>query len=267
MTEDTTRLLVDIEDGIQTLTLNRPERMNALDLRTLQELDRAVGQAAANPKVRAVVLTGTGRAFSAGADVKEWAAGEYPDPDVEPTDDWVTLAHRIVARIYRLPKPVIAAVNGVAVGAGLDIALAADFRIASETARFGSVYIRLGIPPDAGASFLLPRIVGLVKAKELIYTGRIINADEASSIGLVTEVVPADDLTAAANRWASLLANGPTLAIGMAKENIQEHLTISSIESALKNEMRAAAVCTATADHKEGLAAVNDKREPQFVGK
>jgi enoyl-CoA hydratase/carnithine racemase len=266
MPDDNQRLIVDLQDGIQTLTLNRPDRMNALDLATLQALDKAVGQAAANPKVRSVVLTGTGRAFCAGADVKEWAAGDYPDPDTEPTDDWVTLAHRIIARLYRLPKPVIAAVNGVAVGAGLDLALAADFRVASETARFGSVYIRLGIPPDAGASFLLPRIVGVGKAKELIYTGRIINAPEALEIGMVTEVVAPDELMNAANRWAALLAKGPTLAIGMAKQNIHEHWT-SSVESALINEMRAGTICVATDDHKEGLAAVNEKREPNFVGK
>ena len=154
----------------------------------------------------------------------------------------------------------------MAVGAGLDLALTADFRVASESARFGSVYVKIGIPPDAGASFLLPRIVGMTNAKELIYTGRIVNADEAIAMGLVSEVVPADELMAAVSRRADLLASGPTTAIGMAKENIQEHWT-STVESALKREQHAAALCSTMPDHPEGLAAVNEKREPKFVGK
>jgi enoyl-CoA hydratase/carnithine racemase len=266
MSDDNTRVLVSFDDGVQTITINRPERMNALDQQTLVELDQATARVAADSRVRALVLTGNGRAFSAGADVKEWAEGESSDPDAAVEDGWVTLAHRVIARLYRLPKPVIAAVNGVAVGAGLDLALTADFRVAAETARFGSVYIRLGIPPDAGASFLLPRIVGVTKAKEMIYTGRIIDAAEASAAGLVSEVVPAEELMAAANRWASMLAKGPTTAIGMAKENIHEHWT-STIESALKREQHTAGLCSTMPDHPEGLAAVNEKREPKFVGK
>lgn len=252
--------------GLLTLTLNRPERLNALDLRTLLQLERAVTRARADDTVRAVLITGNGRGFSAGADVKEWAAGESSDSDeTEPNDGWVPTAHRVVASLYRLPKPVVAAVNGVAVGAGLDLALAADFRIASENARFGSVYIRLGIPPDAGASFLLPRVVGVTRAKEMIYTGRIIDAAEAELIGLVSRVVPGDDLIASAREMAGELAGGPTLAIGMAKENIHEHWN-AYIEAALKSEERAGRVCTETEDHREGLAAVNEKRAPHFVG-
>lgn len=259
-------LLQQRDGGLLTLTLNRPERLNALDLATLLQLDVAVARARADERVRAVLVTGNGRGFSAGADVKEWASGESDSSTEEtPNDGWVATAHRVIASLYRLPKPVIAAVNGVAVGAGLDFALAADFRVASENARFGSVYIRLGIPPDAGASFLLPRIVGVTKAKEMIYTGRIIDAAEAERIGLVSSVVPADDLLASATAMAEELAAGPTLAIGMAKENIHEHWT-AYIEAALKSEERAGRICTETDDHREGLAAVNDKRTPQFLG-
>lgn len=259
-------LLEDRDGGLLTLTLNRPDRLNALDLATLLRLDRAVARARADDRVRAVLVTGSGRGFSAGADVKDWAAGESNESaDQEPNDGWVATAHRVVASLYRLPKPVIAAVNGVAVGAGLDLALAADFRVASEKARFGSVYIRLGIPPDAGASFLLPRIVGVTKAKDMIYTGRIIDAAEAERIGLVSRVLPADQLLAGARELAEELANGPTLALGMAKENIHEHWN-AYIEAALKSEERAGRVCTETDDHREGLAAVNEKRVPKFVG-
>jgi len=151
------------------------------------------------------------------------------------------------------------------VGAGLDLALTADFRIAADTARFGSVYIKLGIPPDAGASFLLPRIVGMPKAKELIYTGRIIDAPEAERIGMVDELVPAEHLVDATKRWATELAAAPTVGLGLAKENIHEHWT-ASFESALKNEERAGRLATMTDDHAEGLAAVNEKRTPNFVG-
>jgi enoyl-CoA hydratase/carnithine racemase len=264
---DEARVTLEQDGGVLTVTLNRPDRLNALHLATLNELGAAIARARADRSVRAVLLTGAGRAFSAGADVKEWADEDHAAEPAEPADDWVTTAHRVVATLYRLPKPVIAAVNGVAVGAGLDLALAADFRVASRTARFGSVYITLGIPPDAGASFLLPRIVGMAKAKELIYTGRIIDAEEADLIGLLTELVPAEELMTAARAWADRLAAGPTIAIGMAKENIQEHWASGSIEAALKNEQRAGNLCTNTEDHREGLAAVNAKRAAVFTGR
>ena len=260
------KVLFSNEHGIATITLNRPEQMNALDVPTLRQLERTVARAAADATVRCVIITGNGRAFCAGADVKEWAKVEAAIDRDESSEDWATIAHRIMATLYRLRKPVVAAVNGVAVGAGFDLALAADFRIAADTARFGSVYVRIGIPPDAGASFFLPRIIGITRAKELIYTGRIIAADEALQIGVVSEVVPASELTDAAGRQASELAKGPTIAIGFAKENIQEHLTMS-IESALRSELRAGLLCMETADHREGLEAVNEKRQPEFHGR
>jgi 2-(1,2-epoxy-1,2-dihydrophenyl)acetyl-CoA isomerase len=266
MTESTELVVFSIEGNVMTITLNRPDQMNALNLPTLRQLETAIVRANVEDEVRCIVLTGAGRAFCAGADVKEWGSGESAVAEATPVEDWVTVAHRIVARLYRMPKPVIAAVNGVAVGAGLDIALACDFRIASDRARFGSVYIRLGIPPDAGASFFLPRIVGITKAKELIYTGRIIEAEEAVAIGLVGRVVTAETLASEVAAFAAELASGPTIAIGMAKENIQEHWTLS-IESALRSEKRAERLSSTTADHAEGLLAVNEKRQPLFRAK
>lgn len=263
MTENTELVVVSIEGSVMTITLNRPERLNALDTATLQQLEAAIIRANVVDEVRCVVLTGAGRAFCAGADVKDWGGATSLDTEATPEEDWVTLAHRIVARIYRTPKPIIAAVNGVAVGAGLDMALACDFRIASDRARFGSVYIRLGIPPDAGATFFLPRIVGMTKAKELIYTGRIIDAEEAGAIGLAGRVVASESLASEVATFAAELASGPTIAIGMAKENIQEHWMMS-LENALRSEKRAEQLCEATADHAEGLLAVNEKRQPHF---
>jgi 2-(1,2-epoxy-1,2-dihydrophenyl)acetyl-CoA isomerase len=261
--EEEPRVLSSFEDGVTTLTLNRPDVLNALDLATLGHLDSALAVAANDRAVRCLLLTGAGRAFCAGADVKEWAA---PHSGGEASgDDWATTAHRIVARLYRMAKPVVAAVNGVAVGAGFDLALAADFRLAADGARFGAVYTRLGIPPDVGGSFLLPRIVGVVKAKDLIYSGRIIAADEALAAGIVTEVLPGDRLLGAAGELAARLAGGPTVAIGAAKECIQENMT-ASIESALAREHQASRLCMTTEDHAEGLAAIGERRQPRFGG-
>jgi enoyl-CoA hydratase/carnithine racemase len=263
---DTDRVLSSTDGGVTTITINRPDRLNALDLYTLAALDDAFARIAADPDVRAVIITGAGgRAFSAGADVKAWAGG-LPDEPGRPADEWVPMAHRLIARVYRLPKPVIAAVNGVAVGAGLDLALSCDFRIGSQTARFGSVYVNVGIAPDAGGTFLLPRIVGMTHAKELIYTGRIIDAAEAAGIGLVSSVVAPGELLDAARSLAGRLAAGPSVAIGVAKENIQEHWNLS-IEVALRSEMRGGHICGPTADHEEGLKAVNEKRTPRFIGR
>jgi 2-(1,2-epoxy-1,2-dihydrophenyl)acetyl-CoA isomerase len=262
---DTNRVLSSADGGVTTITLNRPERLNALDLYTLGELDDIFARIAADPDVRAVIITGAGRAFSAGADVKAWAGG-LPDEPGRPADEWVPMAHRLIARVYRLPKPVIAAVNGVAVGAGLDLALSCDFRIGSETARFGSVYVNVGIAPDAGGTFLLPRIIGITRAKDLIYTGRIIDAAEAAQIGLISFLTAPGELLDAARDLASRLAAGPSVAIGVAKENIQEHWNLS-IEAALRSEMRGGRICGTTADHEEGLKAVNEKRAPQFIGR
>lgn len=260
--ETEARVLFDVDPhGVATVTLNRPASLNALDRATLAELDAALAGAWRDPSVRCLVLTGAGRGFCAGADVKEWSAGAAAEED----DDWVQRMHQLLPRLYRLPKPVIAAVNGVAVGAGLDLALAADFRIASTTARFGSVYVNIGFCPDGGASYLLPRLVGPTRAAELIFTGRIIDTPEAERIGLLTALVEPDQLAATAREWALRLAAGPTVAIGLAKENLRENATLS-LESALRNERRAGELCAATADHREGLQAVLERRAPNFTG-
>ena len=260
---DLTRILWDETDGVGSITLNRPERMNAIDLRTIVELDHVIERAANRPAVRCLLITGTGRAFSAGADVKEWGAGGGDDPDA---DGWVPRMHRVMTRLHRLPKPVIAAVNGVAVGAGCDLALVADLRIAATTARFGQAYIRVGYCPDAGGSYLLPQLIGPTKAAELIFTGRIIDAAEADRLGLLNALVEPDQLAATAREWAARLADGPTVAIGLAKENIRLNRALA-FEDALRNERRAGERCAATADHHEGLRAVQEKREPRFAGR
>ena len=259
-----TRIVWDEREGVGLITLNRPDRLNAIDLRTIVELDHAVERAGNNPAVRCLLLTGAGRAFSAGADVKEWA-----DPTAERdegADGWAPRMHRLMARLYHLPKPVVAAVNGVAVGAGCDLALVADLRVASTAARFGEVYVRVGFCPDAGGSFLLPRLIGPTRAAELIFTGRIIDAAEADRLGLLNALVEPEQLLPTALELATRLAVGPTVAIGLAKENLHQNALVG-FEEALRNERRAGGICGATEDHREGLRATIEKRQPAFQGR
>jgi enoyl-CoA hydratase/carnithine racemase len=250
-----------LDGAVGVLTLNKPDRLNAIANRDIDELDRVVMLAGRDPEVRAIVLTGAGRGFCSGADVKEWAEGSDADQE-----SWPAKMHRTIARLYWLPKPVIAAVNGVAVGAGMDLALTADLRFASTTARFGEIYAQRGICPDAGGSYLLPRLIGEARAAELIYTGRIVDAAEALRIGLVSEVVEPDALLERALAQARVFAAGPTVAIGEAKQNIRRGYTIG-IEEALRNEQRAALNCARTLDKAEGLKAAIEKRAPVFVGR
>jgi enoyl-CoA hydratase/carnithine racemase len=258
-----TRVTWEKRNGVGTLTLNRPNRLNALDTRTIAECDFLVEQTWNDPEVRCLMITGAGRGFCSGADVKDWGSGAYDE--VTPEDSWVLKMHRLMSRLYRMPKPVIAAVNGVAVGAGFDLSLVADLRIASTKARFGMVYINVGFCPDAGGSFLLPRLISPTKATELIYSGRIIDAPEANDLGLLNAMVDPEKLIDTATEWATRLAAGPTVAIGLAKENIHQNFNLS-FEDALRNERRAGEICGGTEDHKEGLNAVMEKRAPNFKG-
>lgn len=256
-------MLWEQQDGVGVITLNRPDALNALNHQHLVELNHAVERAKYDSAVRSLVITGAGRGFCAGADVKEWGSGVSDD---EPAAGWIDLAHNLITQIYRLPKPVVAAVNGVAVGAGCDIALAADLRVASTAARFGQAYVKVGYCPDAGGSFLLPRLIGEARAMEMIYTGRIIEADEADRIGLLNVLVEPDELMPAATELAGRLAKGPTVAIGLAKQNIRRNATLT-IEEALLNERRSGEICGTTKDAKEGLAATVERREANFKGR
>lgn len=254
----------EVQDAVGVLTLNRPESLNAVRSATIDELREVVREATYDSRVRAVVLTGAGRAFCAGADVKEWSSQDSDAGSAE--EPWPPKMHRVMSALYWMPKPVIAAVNGVAVGAGCDLTLVSDIRIASVNARFGEVYMRLGFCPDAGGSFLLPRLVGESRAAEMIYTGRIIDADEAFAIGLVSRVVDPEKLMDSALEQAALLASGPTVAIGIAKQNIRKNALVG-FEEALRNELRGGEICGRTVDHAEGLRATVEHRVAEFVGR
>ena len=256
-------ILVEKEGGIAKVILNRPEALNALDEETYDELWLAVEDVRVDQEIRAVVVTGAGRAFCAGLDLK------YGERLSEaPPQKFRAIMRKIqeTFRLERLEKPVIAAVNGYALGNGCDLALACDFRIASENARFGMVYTQLGLVPDVGGAYRLTRLVGVSKAKELIFTGITINAKEAQRIGMVDKVVPAEGLDSAAFDLARKLAKGAPIAIGLSKMAINNSLD-ADLKTALEFDAYAQSICFQTEDVREGMIARAQKREPVFKGK
>jgi 2-(1,2-epoxy-1,2-dihydrophenyl)acetyl-CoA isomerase len=253
--------------GIVTLTLNRPETLNAMNEAMMGELERILIELEADAGVRAVVLTGAGRAFSSGGDHKR-GAEEVP-PSFFEGDRGGALIERLnrcILRMQRLPKPIIGSINGVAAGAGMNIALATDLRIASETARFGEVFARVGLVPDGGGTYFLPRLVGSAKAMEMILLADIIDAQEALRIGLVNRVVPAEQLEQETLKLAERLAQGPTVAYGLAKTGLYQGLGMS-LEDLLNMEARNQAIAARTPDRAEGVAAFREKRPPRFTGR
>lgn len=251
--------------GVATLTFARPERRNALDHTSVTELATALRLAAESPAVRCLVITGEGSAFSAGADVKDWAA-RMDDAAPDNEQAFSNINDSVVSALYGFPKPLVASVNGPAIGMGMGITLAADFRIGSTNARFSSFYIRIGTVPDFGDTYLLPRLVGLAKATDFVLTGRMVEAAEAVSIGLLTEMVSPEELAGATRRWAEMLASGPTVALGVAKRNLRYSLS-ADFDSARMSEVLGHRVCAETQDHAEGVKASAERREPKFVGR
>jgi 2-(1,2-epoxy-1,2-dihydrophenyl)acetyl-CoA isomerase len=255
-------LLRNDDRAVRTLTLNRPDARNALDLGLLTALRAGVAAAVDDASVRCLVLTGAGKAFCAGADVKAWAEQGPQDED----DPWVAEAHGLATELAAAQLPTLALLNGAAVGAGLDLALACDFRIAADTARFACAYTWLAYPPDVGGTWLLPRLVGVEQAKRFVYTGEFWDAPTALRHGLVGEVVPLDALAERGAGFARELASGPTVAIGHAKRLIDSGHARTLAEQ-LEAERAAGEACALTEDHREGLAAAAERREPVFRGR
>jgi len=253
--------------GIVTLTLNRPESLNAMNEAMMGEIERILIELEADTAVRVVVLTGAGRAFSSGGDQKR-GAEEVP-PSFFEGDRGRALIERLnrcILRMQRLGKPIVGSINGVAAGAGMNIALATDLRIASETARFGEVFARVGLVPDGGGTYFLPRLVGSAKAMEMILLADIIDAQEALRIGLVNRMVPAEQLEQETLKLAERLAQGPTVAYGLAKTGLYQGLGMS-LEDVLNMEARNQAIAARTPDRAEGVAAFLEKRPPRFTGR
>jgi len=258
--------VVEIDDrgAVRVVAINRPKTRNAINTEVLLKMQEAIQDAAEAEHLRALVITGRGGAFSSGADVKEWALmleGKAPYPE----HDWVEEAIRLVHAVYAFPKPTIAMMDGAAVGAGLDMALACDFRVVSEEAKFICAYTRVGYPPDAGGSWLLPRLIGLEATKQFVYLGESWRADRAKAAGMVTDVAPVDELESRTFELADKLASGPTVAIGHAKALIDTAHSRSLAEQQIE-EQQAGKICAKTSDHAEGLAAANEGRRPVFKG-
>jgi enoyl-CoA hydratase len=246
--------------AIVTLTLNRPDKLNAIDSPMLEALDRIVGEIEGDPEVRAVVLTGAGRAFSAGADIKEWTA---LDP-LTFSRKWGQRGHRLFDRLAELRPPVIGAINGITFGGGLELALCADIRIASTAARLGLPEVTIGTFPGWGGTQRLPRLIGAGRAKQMIFSGQPIDAARAEAWGLVTEVVEPDALMPRARELAETIAANAPIAVQAAKRVIDAGLPTSA---AMILEGDAGVMCGQTEDFLEGRASFLERRPPRYRGR
>ena len=251
-------------DGVATLTLNRPEAFNALNIALGRDLFHAVLEVDDDPSVRAVVITGAGKAFCAGGDVKGFA--DNLDRIGALIKELTTYLHGAVSRLCRADKPVIMAINGVAAGGGMSLALAGDLVLAAESARFTMAYSRIAATPDGSSSYYLPRLIGIRRAMELYFTNRVLSAREAQEWGLITRVVPDGELDAAARTLARELAQGPTKAFGGAKRLFHQS-TWESLETQMELEAQAIAASGRTEDFRAGVTAFANKQPaPSFRG-
>ncbi|MGE3536327.1 MAG: enoyl-CoA hydratase/isomerase family protein [Candidatus Tectimicrobiota bacterium] len=259
-------LLAETRDAILTLTLNRPERLNALGDTIREELYEAIRHASDDPEVRVIVLTGAGRGFCAGGDMK--AAHEVQEGRQQRAfmDKVAPIRDKVVLAMRDAPQPIIAAVNGPAAGAGMNLALACDMRIASTAARFGETFVRRGLHVDWGGTYLLPRLVGMAKACELIFTGEMISAEEAYGLGLLNQLVAPEALMPTTYALAQKIAAGPPIAIRLAKRALYHGQEVD-LRAALEYETYAQNVCRETEDAREGVTAFVEKRAPRFQGR
>ncbi len=254
-------ILYERENGVAKITLNRPQALNAFTPEMNGELQEILKAADEDKKIRCFLITGSGRAFCAGQDLK----GRTPEKKGSLGESLRTRYNPVVLRLRRTEKVVLAAVNGVAAGAGCNLALACDLRIASEEAKFIQAFVRVGLAPDSGGSFILPRLVGLSKAMELLLLGEPVEASEALRIGLVAKVVSANELPNAAQEMAERLAQGPR-SIGLIKRAVN-HSMLSDLESQLEYEAYLQEIAGKSADYDEGVCAFLEKRAPVFTGK
>ncbi len=258
-------ILYDVTDHVATITLNRPDRYNALTPTLRQELLDAIEHSNNEADVRAVVITGAGKGFCSGGDMKENANAKSID-DVNPLSNKLEpIRDQIVLAMRGSSKPYIAAVNGAAAGGGMGIALACDIRIAAARAKFGQTFSRRGLHPDWGGTYFLPRLVGTAKACELIWSGRMIGAEEALDLGIVSQVTEPDDLMPTVLELARGFAAGPPVSIRLSKRAIYRSME-PDLRDALEFETYAQNVCLSTEDVKEGVTAFLEKREPKFSG-
>jgi 2-(1,2-epoxy-1,2-dihydrophenyl)acetyl-CoA isomerase len=250
--------------GVRTITLNRPERLNAVNPRLADELPRAIDEAARDDGVRVVVITGAGRGFCSGLDLSE--PPRLPEADLRERLDPLAWVGRWVMAAVRCEKPLIAAINGSAAGAGFGVALAADIRLIARTARVTAGYVRRGLSPDAGVSYMLPRLIGLSRASEIILSGRDLDADEAQRIGLVAAVFDDGTFASDVGAYAERLEAGPPLAYALTKRLLTGAFDVP-LEDHLARELTSIKTCFASQDVAEALRAFQEKRAPVFRGR
>jgi enoyl-CoA hydratase/carnithine racemase len=257
--------LFDVDSrGVATITLNRPDRLNALTFEVYRELTDTFAQLKTNKDIRVVVITGSGRAFCSGGDVRD-IIGELFSRDMEGLLEFTRMTCELIHNIRATPQPVIASLNGTTAGAGACIALASDIRLASDDAKIAFLFVKVGLSgADMGAAYLLPRIVGFSKATELLFTGDFVSASEAERIGLYNKVVPSDQLADTTRQFAERLASGPAFAVAKTKEMLNRELYMN-FETALESEAQAQALCMQHPDYREAYEAFMAKRSPKFL--
>jgi enoyl-CoA hydratase/carnithine racemase len=257
-------LLIEKKDTIGSITFNRPDKLNALSTLAFQEFIAALHEVDQDNEIRVAIITGSGRAFSAGLDLEEATKGPSESAlQVAPIQDSVAWIPHIMRN---MKKPVIASINGPAVGAGFTIALACDIRIASEEAQIGAPFVRVGLIPELGSTYTLPRLIGVAKACELVFTGKMIGAKEAKEIGLVNEVVDKDELEAATYKMAKEIAQAAPIPLQLAKKALYQGMD-SEMVTQIQFEQLGQSTCFKTDDFREGIRAFLEKRKPLFTGK
>jgi enoyl-CoA hydratase/carnithine racemase len=259
-------LLLEKNEGIAVLTLNRPERMNALNPKMSEELAQALQEVNQDDEARVLVVTGAGKAFCTGADVGGMSAEERKPKGAEEIRRGFRNIQAIILGLHRLEKPTIAMINGAAVGGGFDLACSCDLRTGSEHARFMVAFTRIGLFPGWGGTWLYPRIIGVPKAAEMLFTGDFMEAKEAERYGLLNRLIPAADLEKETMSLARRIADGPPIAIRLAKMQLYKGLDMD-LETALQVAAACETITLTSEDHKEGVAAFREKRRPQYKGK
>lgn len=257
-------VLVDLSEGVATVTLNRPEKLNALNDEMMEALPAAIESVAENGDVRCVVITGAGRAFCAGGDIARMASRSTGNE--QRSVDSIRRHHEASRLLHEMPKPTIAMIKGAAIGGGLAIALACDMCIAAESARLGTGFIRVALSGDYGGTWMAQRLVGVARARELYFTGEIIDGREAERIGLVNRVVPDDQLASETRALAERIAKAPPIALAHMKRNMNLALT-SDYAALLEAETQAIMITHDTEDHREAVRAFLEKRQPTFSGR
>ncbi len=252
-------ILTDLSEGVLTLTLNRP-RANAFDTDMAKQLTRMFRDAGRNDEVRVIVITGSGKLFSAGQDVSEF--GESGERSFR--SHLQATYNPMILQMRRLEKPVIGAINGAVAGAALGIVLACDLRIAADSARFVVGFLGIGLAPDSAVSLMLPKLIGLGRAAESVFTNEPITAEQALAWGLVNRVVPADELAQAAADWAAALARGPIHAMGLSKRDFNKAV-LPNLEDVLDYEAHNQEIAGKRPEHREGIAAFREKRTPNYT--